>query len=72
MYFVHNNIKKEVRYFISFHFLDRNLHLYDSSAPLYTPIKQEKGKDIDWSILDAAFTPDGTTVIFSSWSNNSE
>ncbi|KAK7576357.1 hypothetical protein V9T40_012643 [Parthenolecanium corni] len=49
---------------------DRTLHLYDSSTSHYTRLKQEKGKDIDWSILDAAFTPDGNTVIFSSWSNN--
>lgn len=58
-----------IRYF---DILDRNLHLYDSSTSRYSYIKHEKGRDIDWSILDAAFTPDGRTIIFSSWSNYSK
>lgn len=49
--------------------LDRTLHLYDATTPSYKHVKREKARDIDWSILDAAFTPDSKTVIFSSWSN---
>ncbi|XP_059485876.1 DDB1- and CUL4-associated factor 11 [Neocloeon triangulifer] len=47
---------------------DRNLRLYDTSNGQFKLLKTIQARDVGWSILDTAFSPDGTHVVYSSWS----
>ncbi|ESO89788.1 hypothetical protein LOTGIDRAFT_124623, partial [Lottia gigantea] len=48
---------------------DQNLRVYktDKSFKLYKSIR---ARDVGWSVLDTAFSPDGNYVIYSSWSDS--
>ncbi|KAL1132657.1 hypothetical protein AAG570_010609 [Ranatra chinensis] len=50
-------------------FCDRCIRVYDSSNGRDFPeIYQIQGRDVGWSVLDTAFTPDGRHIAYSSWS----
>lgn len=54
------------------HFLsacqDRYLRLYHTHDGLLKLSKTIRARDVGWSILDTAFSPDGTHLVYSSWS----
>uniref|UniRef100_A0A0A9XLV9 DDB1-and CUL4-associated factor 11 n=1 Tax=Lygus hesperus TaxID=30085 RepID=A0A0A9XLV9_LYGHE len=50
---------------------DRFMRLYDSSNGChFRPLSEIQGRDVGWSILDAAFSPDSSSIAYSSWSTN--
>ena len=49
---------------------DRYLRLYETQKGEFTEIKKISARDVGWSILDTAFSPDGNYIVYSSWSDN--
>ncbi|RZF48025.1 hypothetical protein LSTR_LSTR002091 [Laodelphax striatellus] len=49
---------------------DRLIRLYDCKNGFFKRSAVIKAKDVGWSILDTAFSPDGNCVAYSSWSEN--
>uniref|UniRef100_A0A0V0G5M9 Putative ddb1-and cul4-associated factor 11ddb1-and cul4-associated factor 11 n=1 Tax=Triatoma dimidiata TaxID=72491 RepID=A0A0V0G5M9_TRIDM len=48
---------------------DRLMRLYDSSnGVVFKQLLEIHGRDVGWSILDAAFSPDSRHIAYSSWS----
>lgn len=52
--------------------VDRQLRLYDTSNGRFKLLKTIEARDVGWSILDTAFSPDGHYVVYSSWSECSK
>lgn len=48
---------------------DHNVRIYDSSGDSLEEIKKIGARDVGWSIIDTAFSPDGRMFIYSSWSD---
>ncbi|XP_069044177.1 DDB1- and CUL4-associated factor 11 isoform X2 [Lepisosteus oculatus] len=48
---------------------DQNVRLYDTSSGRFRVIRTVKARDVGWSVLDVAFTPDGHNLLYSSWSD---
>lgn len=53
-------------------FTDRMLRLYRTSGKSFTLLRKIAARDVGWSILDTAFSPDGTCCVYSSWSDSSK
>ena len=51
---------------------DRVLRVFDTSKGGFDCVKKIPARDVGWSILDTAFSPDGRSVIYSSWSESSK
>ncbi|XP_033223372.1 DDB1- and CUL4-associated factor 11 isoform X2 [Belonocnema kinseyi] len=49
---------------------DRFLRLYRTHNGEFTEFKKISARDVGWSILDTAFSPDGNYIVYSSWSDN--
>ena len=49
---------------------DRKLRLYKTTGPRFIPIRKIAARDVGWSILDTAFSPDGSCCVYSSWSDS--
>ncbi|XP_011670539.1 DDB1- and CUL4-associated factor 11 isoform X2 [Strongylocentrotus purpuratus] len=49
---------------------DQNIRLYDVKNGYFKKFKEIRARDVGWSILDTAFSPDGNFVIYSSWSHS--
>ncbi|KAK4012513.1 hypothetical protein OUZ56_024753 [Daphnia magna] len=47
---------------------DRVLRVFDTSKGGFDCIRKIPARDVGWSILDTAFSPDGRNIIYSSWS----
>jgi len=47
---------------------DRNLRVYHTAEGKFQLLKTIQARDVGWSILDTAFSPDGNYVVYSSWS----
>ncbi|KAF4532424.1 hypothetical protein B566_EDAN003877 [Ephemera danica] len=47
---------------------DRNLRLYHAKEGQFSLFNTIQARDVGWSILDTAFSPDGQYVVYSSWS----
>lgn len=47
---------------------DRMIRLFDTSAENFKLVKTIAARDVGWSILDTAFSPDGNYIAYSSWS----
>lgn len=47
---------------------DRRLRLYDTENQNFRLFKTVEARDVGWSILDTALSPDGQHFIYSSWS----
>nr|CAD7411312.1 unnamed protein product [Timema poppensis] len=47
---------------------DRNLRVYDTEHGKFDLLKVIQARDVGWSILDTAISPDGNYVVYSSWS----
>ncbi|XP_004698970.1 DDB1- and CUL4-associated factor 11 isoform X1 [Echinops telfairi] len=48
---------------------DQTIRLYDCRYGRFHKFKSIKARDVGWSILDVAFTPDGNHFLYSSWSD---
>ncbi|XP_039603428.1 DDB1- and CUL4-associated factor 11 isoform X1 [Polypterus senegalus] len=48
---------------------DQNVRLYDTRHGRFRLLKTIKARDVGWSVLDVAFTPDGAHLLYSSWSD---
>ncbi|EFN75754.1 WD repeat-containing protein 23 [Harpegnathos saltator] len=44
------------------------LRVYNTHNGKFTQLKSIPARDVGWSILDTAFSPDGSTIVYSSWS----
>eukprot|EP00058_Branchiostoma_floridae_P019127 XP_002604616.1 hypothetical protein BRAFLDRAFT_92850 [Branchiostoma floridae] len=51
------------------HHTDDHIRLYNTSHGSFTETRCITARDVGWSVLDTAFSPDGTCVIYSSWSD---
>ncbi|XP_044760250.1 DDB1- and CUL4-associated factor 11 [Coccinella septempunctata] len=49
---------------------DRYLRLYKSDDDSYKKLHTFQAKDVGWSIIDVAFSPDQTCFAYSTWSSN--
>lgn len=49
---------------------DRTIRVYDTNNGSFKLRKQIPARDVGWSILDVAFSPDGHYMIYSSWSDS--
>ncbi|XP_046454954.1 DDB1- and CUL4-associated factor 11-like isoform X2 [Daphnia pulex] len=47
---------------------DRVIRVFDTSKGGFDCIRKIPARDVGWSILDTAFSPDGRSIIYSSWS----
>ncbi|XP_025158847.1 DDB1- and CUL4-associated factor 11 isoform X2 [Harpegnathos saltator] len=47
---------------------DSWLRVYNTHNGKFTQLKSIPARDVGWSILDTAFSPDGSTIVYSSWS----
>lgn len=47
---------------------DQNIRIYDTQDNKFELMKTIRAKDVGWSVLDTAFSPDGNYMIYSSWS----
>lgn len=50
--------------------LDRKLRLYRTIGKNFTLLRKISARDVGWSILDTAFSPDGSSCVYSSWSDS--
>ncbi|XP_063310976.1 DDB1- and CUL4-associated factor 11 isoform X1 [Pelobates fuscus] len=48
---------------------DQNIRLYDCRHGAFKKFRTVKARDVGWSVLDVAFTPDGGHFMYSSWSD---
>ncbi|OWF53520.1 DDB1- and CUL4-associated factor 11 [Mizuhopecten yessoensis] len=48
---------------------DQHIRIYDTTRGNFNLLKTIRAKDVGWSILDTAFSPDGNYIIYSSWSD---
>ncbi|XP_039194008.1 DDB1- and CUL4-associated factor 11 isoform X1 [Crotalus tigris] len=48
---------------------DQRIRLYDCAYGAFRNIRSIKARDVGWSVLDVAFTPDRTHFLYSSWSD---
>ncbi|XP_056009202.1 DDB1- and CUL4-associated factor 11-like isoform X3 [Ostrea edulis] len=48
---------------------DQNIRIYDTKDDMFKLMKTIRARDVGWSILDTAFSPDGNYLIYSSWSD---
>lgn len=48
--------------------IDHLIRILDSSQEAFLQVKTIEAKDINWSILDIAFSPDGQYFCYSTWS----
>ncbi|XP_030766143.1 DDB1- and CUL4-associated factor 11 isoform X2 [Sitophilus oryzae] len=49
---------------------DRNIKLYDVKSSSYELYKTIRARDVGWSIIDVAFSPDGSNFVYSTWSSS--
>ncbi|KAG8455398.1 hypothetical protein GDO86_001550 [Hymenochirus boettgeri] len=48
---------------------DQNIRLYDCRHGSFKKFRTVQARDVGWSVLDVAFTPDGGHFLYSSWSD---
>ncbi|CAG5115961.1 unnamed protein product, partial [Candidula unifasciata] len=48
---------------------DQNIRVYDTSQEEFREINCIRARDVGWSVLDTAFSPDGQYAAYSSWSD---
>lgn len=49
-------------------FQDCNIRIYDMCNGKFKLLKMVPARDVGWSILDTAVSPDGSHFVYSSWS----
>ncbi|XP_062994030.1 DDB1- and CUL4-associated factor 11 isoform X1 [Elgaria multicarinata webbii] len=48
---------------------DQRIRLYNCAYGAFREFRSIKARDVGWSVLDVAFTPDGAHFLYSSWSD---
>lgn len=48
---------------------DRQIRLYRADKGTLKPINQIQARDVGWSVIDVAFSPDCSKFVYSSWSS---
>lgn len=48
---------------------DQHIRLYNTAGENFERLKVIKARDVGWSVLDTAFSPDGCYAAYSSWSD---
>ncbi|CAH1269756.1 DCAF11 [Branchiostoma lanceolatum] len=48
---------------------DQNIRLYNVANGKFQEFRTIRARDVGWSVLDTAFSPDGCYLIYSSWSD---
>ncbi|XP_041455361.1 DDB1- and CUL4-associated factor 11-like [Lytechinus variegatus] len=48
---------------------DQVIRIYDVKNGYFKKFKEIRARDVGWSVLDTAFSPDGNYLIYSSWSD---
>ncbi|XP_041376385.1 DDB1- and CUL4-associated factor 11-like [Gigantopelta aegis] len=48
---------------------DQYIRIYDTTNEQFRLFKVIRARDVGWSVLDTAFSPDGNFLIYSSWSD---
>lgn len=51
---------------------DQTLRVYTCRGRALRLLRSTRGRDVGWSILDVAFSPDASQCLYSSWSDYSE
>jgi len=51
---------------------DRAIRIYDTTNGVFKKFKKIMARDVGWSVLDTAFSPDGRSIVYSSWSECSK
>ncbi|XP_025115257.1 DDB1- and CUL4-associated factor 11-like isoform X1 [Pomacea canaliculata] len=49
---------------------DQNVRLFNTQGSKFELFKTIHARDVGWSVLDVAFSPDGSHLIYSSWSDS--
>lgn len=49
---------------------DRQIRLYQSGNGFYTFFNKINARDVGWSVIDVAFSPDQQSFVYSSWSTS--
>lgn len=49
--------------------LDRSIRIYDSAGGPYKFLHSISARDVGWSIIDVAFSPDNEHFVYSTWSS---
>lgn len=49
--------------------IDSVIRIHDATTPKYTKINQLIAKDVNWCILDVAYSPDSEYIVYSTWSS---
>ncbi|KAK2155981.1 hypothetical protein LSH36_224g01015 [Paralvinella palmiformis] len=47
---------------------DKNIRIYDTARGRFKLLRTVRARDVGWSVLDTAFSPDGNHLVYSSWS----
>lgn len=58
----------KIMFFLYYSFTDKLLRLYHTDDGKFVEFKKISARDVGWSILDTAFSPDGNYIVYSSWS----
>nr|CAH7741944.1 unnamed protein product [Callosobruchus chinensis] len=48
---------------------DQAIRVYDSSTVPYVPLHKIRARDVGWSIIDIAFSPDNEQFVYTTWSS---
>ncbi|XP_076470711.1 DDB1- and CUL4-associated factor 11-like [Babylonia areolata] len=48
---------------------DQHVRIYDTTHNKFDLLKTIRAREVGWSVLDVAFSPDGNYLIYSSWSD---
>ncbi|UYV81187.1 hypothetical protein LAZ67_20000261 [Cordylochernes scorpioides] len=49
---------------------DYHIRIYNTQSDSYVQLKKVKARDVGWSILDTAISPDGYNFVYCSWSES--
>ena len=52
--------------------VDQHIRLYETSGQKLKIFKDIAAKDVGWSVIDTAFSPDQSYIIYSTWSEYSK
>ena len=51
---------------------DQKIRLYDTTGHVFKFKRSIRARNVGWSVLDVALSPDGYNIIYSSWCDSSK
>ena len=51
---------------------DQKIRLYDTTGNAFKYKRSIRARNVGWSVLDVALSPDGYNIIYSSWCDSSK